>query len=148
MSPLLMWEQTFCVEDGLTVEGAMANAVVGSLSQACPFMVFSSPLLETVCLPTGLTPDHLPPHLSNVVWCVCYFYLHLTHLCSILSLLCHPTHLYLLSPHLIFCDSESAYSFHIYLPPCLLLGYGLCTQPALNMYVYKHLVSAVSIPQT
>ena len=34
------------------------------------------------------------------VWC--YFYLHLTHLCSILSLLCHPTHPYLLSPHFDF----------------------------------------------
>ena len=53
-----------------------------------------------------------------------------------LSLLCHPTHSYLLSPHLIFCNSESAYSFYFYLPLCLLLGYGLCTRPALNMYVY------------
>ena len=54
-----------------------------------------------------------------------------------LSLLCHPTHPYLLSPHLIFRDSESAYSFYFYLPLCLLLGYGLCAGPALNMYVYN-----------
>ena len=65
-----------------------------------------------------------------------------------LSLLCHPTHSYLLSPHLIFHNSELAYSFHFYLPLCLLLGYGLCARPALNMYVYKHLVSAIGIPQT
>ena len=65
-----------------------------------------------------------------------------------LSLLCHPTHPYLLSPHLIFCDSESAYSFYFYLLLCLLLGYGLCAGPTLNMYVYKCLVSAVNIPQT
>ena len=54
-----------------------------------------------------------------------------------LSLLCHLTHSYLLSPHLIFCDSELSYSFYFYLPLCLLLGYGLCTGPALNMYVYN-----------
>ena len=53
-----------------------------------------------------------------------------------LPLLCHPTHPYLLSPHLIFHDSESSYSFYFYLPLCLLLGYGLCARPALNMYVY------------
>ena len=54
-----------------------------------------------------------------------------------LSLFCHPTHPYLLSPHLIFRDSESAYSFYFYLPLCLLLGYGLCARPTLNMYVYN-----------
>ena len=40
------------------------------------------------------------------------------------------------------------YSFYIYLPLYLLLGYGLCAGPALNMYVYKCLVSGVGIPQT
>ena len=65
-----------------------------------------------------------------------------------LSLLCRPTHPYLLLPHLIFCDSESAYSFYFYLPLCLLLGYGLCTRPAPNMYVYKHLVRATLPPST
>ena len=64
------------------------------------------------------------------------------------SLLTHLTHPYLLSPHLIFHNSESSYSFYTYLPLCLLLGYGLRTGPALNMYVYKHLVSAIGIPQT
>ena len=43
------WVQTFQVEDWLTVEGATANAVFGNLSQAYPFMVFSSPLLELFC---------------------------------------------------------------------------------------------------
>ena len=38
------WGQTFQVEDWSTVKEAMANTVVGSLSQACSFMVFSSPL--------------------------------------------------------------------------------------------------------
>ena len=54
-----------------------------------------------------------------------------------ISYLCHLTHPYLLSPHLIFHDSESSYSFYSYLPLCLLLGYGLCAGPALNMYVYN-----------
>ena len=54
-----------------------------------------------------------------------------------LSLLYHPTHPYLLSPYLIFRDNESSYSFYFYLPLCLLLGYGLCTRPTLNMYVYN-----------
>ena len=54
-----------------------------------------------------------------------------------LSLITHLTHFYLLSPHLIFHDRESSYSFYFYLPLCLLLGYGLCTRPALNMYVYN-----------
>ena len=48
----------------------------------------------------------------------------------------------------ILHDSESSYSFYLYLPLCLLLGYGLWARPALNMYVYKRLVSAVGIPQT
>ena len=69
------------------------------------------------------------------VWTI--FIFHLTHPCSIFVTLCHPTHSYLLSPHLIFHNSESAYSFHFYLPLHLLLGYGLCARPALNMYVYN-----------
>ena len=32
---------------------------------------------------------------------------------------------------------ESSYSFYSYLPLCLLLGYGLCVGPTLNMYVYN-----------
>ena len=43
---------------------------------------------------------------------------------------------------------SQCYSFYIYLPLYLLLGYGLCAGPALNMYVYKCLVSGVGIPQT
>ena len=87
------------------------------------------------------------------VWC--YFYLHLTHHCSIfvIPLSSDPP----LSPIAllfvpvnppILCDSESSYSFYFYLPLCLLLGYGLCARPTLNMYVYKPLVSVVGIPQT
>ena len=87
------------------------------------------------------------------VWC--YFYLHLTHLCSIFitplssdPLLSPITPLWFLGTHPILRDSESSYSFYFYLPLCLSLGYGLCTRPTLIMYVYKHLVSAVGIPQT
>ena len=69
------------------------------------------------------------------VWCI-FIFIWLI-LVLYLSLFCHPTHPYLLSPHLIFHDSESAYSFYSYLPLCLLLGYGPCTGPALNMYVYN-----------
>ena len=76
------------------------------------------------------------------VWC--YFYLHLTHLCSIFvtPLSSNPP----LSPIAplrfpvnppIHCDTESSYSFYFYLPLCLLLGYGLCARPTLNMYVYN-----------
>ena len=54
------------------------------------------------------------------VWTI--FIFHLTHPCSIFVTLCHPTHPYLLLPHLIFHNSESAYSFYSYLPLCLLLG--------------------------
>ena len=84
-----------------------------------------------------------------------YFYLHLTHLCSIFvtPLSSNP----LLSPiaplfvpvnPLILHNNESSYSFYSYLPLCLLLGYGPCTRPVLIMYVYKCLVSAVGILQT
>ena len=73
--------------------------------------------------------------MSFGVWTI--FIFHLTHLCSIFTLFCHPTHPYLLSPHLIFRNSKSAYSFYFYLPLCLLLGYGLCARPALNMYIYN-----------
>ena len=94
---------------------------------------------------------HSGPKLFGV-WC--YFYLHLTHLCSIFvtPLSSNP----LLSPiaplwfpvnPLIRRDTESSYSFYSYLPLCLLLGYGLCAGPALNMYVYKRLVSAIGIPR-
>ena len=76
------------------------------------------------------------------VWC--YFYLHLTHLRSIFvtPLSSNPP----LSPiaplqfpgtHPIFRDSKSSYSFYFYLPLCLLLGYGLCAGPTLNMYIYN-----------
>ena len=61
------------------------------------------------------------------VWC--YFYFHLTHLCSIFvtPLSSDPplspiTPLFVLINPLILCNSESSYSFYIYLPLCLLLG--------------------------
>ena len=76
------------------------------------------------------------------VWC--YFYLHLTHPCSIFvtPLSSDPplspiAPLRLLGTHPILHDSKSAYSFYSYLPLCLLLGYGLCAGPTLNMYVYN-----------
>ena len=92
-------------------------------------MVFSSPPLGFICSPTGQTPDlfsHSDPKLFGV-WC--YFYLHLTHLCSIFVILYSSDPL--LSPIAplfvpvnppIHRDSESAYSFYFYLPLCLLLG--------------------------
>ena len=69
------------------------------------------------------------------VWII--FISYLCHPLLFLSLLCHLTHPYLLSPHLIFHNNESSYSFYFYLPLCLLLGYGLCAGPTLNMYVYN-----------
>ena len=87
------------------------------------------------------------------VWC--YFYLHLTHHCSIfVTPLSSDPPLSPIAPSFvpvnppIHRDSESSYSFYFYLPLCLLLGYGPCARPALKMYVYKCLVSAVGIPQT
>ena len=76
------------------------------------------------------------------VWC--YFYLHLTHLCSIfVTPYSSNPPLSPIAPLLlpvnppILRDTESSYSFYSYLPLCLLLGYGLCAGPALNMYVYN-----------
>ena len=84
---------------------------------------------------------HSDPKLFGV-WC--YFYLHLTQLCSIFvtplssdPLLSPIAPLFVPVNPLIRRDSESSYSFYFYLPLCLLLGYGLCTGPALNMYVYN-----------
>ena len=61
------------------------------------------------------------------VWC--YFYLHLTHLCSIFVTPLSPdpplspiAPLFVLVNPPILHDSESAYSFYFYLPLCLLLG--------------------------
>ena len=45
------WEQTFQVEDGSTVEGAMVNTVVGGLSQACSFcyqILFFTPFFLSI----------------------------------------------------------------------------------------------------
>ena len=85
-----------------------------------------------------INPRSSPPTLiqSPLVCMVIFIFIWLIFV-LFLSLLCHPTHPYLLLPHLIFHNSESAYSFYFYLPLCLLLGYGLCTGPALNMYVYN-----------
>ena len=95
---------------------------------------------------------HSDPKLFGV-WC--YFYLHLTHLCSIsvTPLSSDPplspiTPLFIPVNPPIRRDSESSYSFYFYLPPMFIIGYGPCTKPALIMYVYKRLVSAVGILQT
>ena len=95
-------------------------------------------------------------HSDLKLFGVCgYFYLRLTHLCSIFvtPLSSNP----LLSPIAplfvpvnppIRRDTESSYSFYFYLPPMFIIGYGPCARPALIMYVYKRLVSAIGIPQT
>ena len=75
---------------------------------------------------------------STLSWCplvygVIFIFIWLI-LILFLSLPCHPTYPYLRLPHLIFRDSESAYSFYFYLSLCLLLGYGPCARPTLNMY--------------
>ena len=109
---------------------------------------------SSVCRPDK--PRIFFTHSDPKLFGVCgYFYLHLTYLCSIFvtPLSSNPP----LSPIAplfvpvnppIRCDSESSYSFYSYLPPLFIIGYGLCARPALIMYVYKRLVSAVGIPQT
>ena len=104
-------------------------------------MVLSSPLSGFICSPTGQTPDLPLPLRSEALWCVVLF---LSSSDSSLSLLYHPTHPYLLSPHFLFRfnppirrDSESSYSFYFYLPPMFIIGYGPCARPALIMYVYN-----------
>ena len=84
-----------------------------------------------------------------------YFYLHLTHLCSIfVTLLSSDPPLSPIAPPfvpvnpLIRRDSESSYPLYFYLPPMFIIGYGPCARPTLIMYVYKRLWSAVGIPQT
>ena len=69
---------------------------------------------------------HSDPKLFGV-WC--YFYLHLTHLCSIFVIplssdppLSPITPLFVPVNPPIRRDSESSYSFYFYLPLCLLLG--------------------------
>ena len=54
-----------------------------------------------------------------------------------LTLLTHLTHSYLLSPHLIFHNSESAYSFYLCPPPMIIIRVCLCAGPALNHVVFS-----------
>ena len=61
------------VEDGLMVQGAMANAVVGSSCQAWSFTVSSSPPSGFICSLTGQTPDLLHPLCSDVLGCIVLF---------------------------------------------------------------------------
>ena len=96
--------------------------------------------------------SHFDPKLFGVCG---YFYLHLTHLCSIFVTPLSPdpplspiAPLFVPVNPPIHRDSESSYSFYFYLPPMFIIGYGPCARPALIMYVYKRLVSAVGIPQT
>ena len=96
--------------------------------------------------------SHSDPKLFGV-WC--YFYLRLTHLCSIfVTPLSSDPPLSPIAPLFVPVnppiprDSESSYSSYFYLPPMFIIGYGPCARPALIMYVYKRLVSAVGIPQT
>ena len=83
-------------------------------------------------------PGSSSPHHSNTAyeyWC----YLYLYPLSSVLSLtlLTHLTHSYLLLPHLIFCDSESAYSFYLCPPPMFIISVCLCAGSALNYVVFS-----------
>ena len=95
-------------------------------------------------------------HSNLKLFGVCgYFYLHLTHLCFIfVTPLSSDPPLSPIAPLSVPVnppiprDSESSYSFYFYLPPMFIIGYGPCARPALIMYVYKHLVSTVGIPQT
>ena len=105
-------------------------------------MVFSSPPSGFICSLTGQTPDLLHPLWPEALWCVVLFLSS-----SDSSLFVTPSSSDpLLSPiaplwfpvnPLIRHNTESSYSFYSYLPLCLLLGYGLCTRPALNIYVYN-----------
>ena len=97
-------------------------------------MVFSSPPLGYICLPTRQTLDlltHLTPVLLTSIGAI--------YISSVLSLtlLTHLTHSYLLFPHLIFHNSESAYSFYLCPPPMFIIRVCLCTGPALNHVVFN-----------
>ena len=92
-------------------------------------MVFSSPPSGFICSPTGQTPDLLS-HSDLKLFGVCgYFYLHLTHHCSIfVTPLSSDPPLSPIAPLFVPVnppirrDSESSYSFYFYLPLCLLFG--------------------------
>ena len=92
-----------------------------------PFYGLLFPSVQSCFAPITLTLDHPLPHHSDTAYMyVCYFYLHPLSFVLSLTLLTHPTHSYLLLPHLIFHNSES-YSFYIYLLLWLLLEY-VCAQ--------------------
>ena len=94
----------------------------------------SLPLYWSCFALTGLTPDH-PPHITPTL----LMSIGAIYISSILSLtlLTHLTHSYLLSPHLIFHDSESAYSFYFCPPPMFIIRVHLCAGPALNYVVFN-----------
>ena len=96
----------------------------------------SFPLRSELLAPTRLTLDHPLPHLSNAAY-MCVFHFYPYPLSSVLSLtlFTHLNHSYLLSPHVTFHDSESAYSFYIYLPPMFSIRVHLCAGPTLNHVV-------------
>ena len=99
-----------------------------------PFYGLLFPSVQNCFAPTGLTPDyplHIFPTLLTSIGAI-YSVIILS-----LTLLNHPTHSYLLLPHLIFHDSESAYSFYLCLPPMSIIRVCLCTGPALNHVVYS-----------
>ena len=74
-----------------------------------------------------------PLSLTQLTKYWCYLYL----IFLSLTLLTHPTHSYLLLPHLIFHDSESAYSFYLCPPPMSIIRVCLCAGPTLNHVVYS-----------
>ena len=103
-----------------------------------PFYGLLFPSVQSCFAPTGLTLDHPLPHLSDAAYmCVCCLYLYSLSSVLSLTLLTHLTHSYLLLPHLIFHDSESAYSFYLCPPPMFIIRVHPCTGPALNHVVFS-----------
>ena len=113
-----------------------------------PFYGFFFPSLRIHLLTDQINPgsSSSTPTRSSLVCGVIFIFIWFIFVLY-LSLLCHPTHPYLLSPHFNFWEPTrfSAIVSHlihsIFISPlCLLLGYGLCAGPALNMYLYVGLV--------
>ena len=105
----------------------------------------SLPLCSELLCPNWTYPRSSSP--TSLQHSLCVFYFCLYPLSSILSLtfLTHPTHSYLLLPHLIFCNSESAYSFYIYLPYMIIIRVCLCVGPALNISDWGLLLYPLSL---
>ena len=99
-----------------------------------PFYGLLFPSVWDCFAPTRITLDHLsyitPMLLMSIGAIYSVIFLSLT-------LLTHPTYSYLLLPYLIFCDSESAYSFYLCPPPMFIIRVCPCTGPTLNPVVFS-----------